>query len=99
MNNYVYILITFIVTIAIRTIPIIFIRKPITSPFLKSFLYYAPYVTLAIMTFPSIINATDNIFAGICALIVGIYLAWKEKSLPIVASACFITVLIIELFV
>lgn len=99
MNNILYILTTFIVTYLIRIIPIILFRKPITNNFLQSFLYYAPYVTLSIMTFPSIINATNSIYSGIAALVIGGILAYKEKSLPIVASACCITVLIIETFI
>ena len=98
MNNYLYIFVTFFITYMIRVIPILLLRKPITSPFLQSFLYYAPYVTISVMTFPAIIQATNNIYAGIIAVIVGIYFAYKEKSLPFVTSVCCITVLIIEAF-
>ena len=99
MNNYIYILVTFVVTYLIRILPILIFRKPITSPFLKSFLHYAPYVTISVMTFPAIIYATNSIYSGIAALLVGIYFAYKEKSMPLVAVACLITVFVLEIFI
>ena len=42
----------------IRVLPLTLIRKPIKNRFIRSFLYYVPYVTLAVMTFPAIIDAT-----------------------------------------
>ena len=44
----------------IRALPFVLLRRNITNPFLRSFLYYVPYVTLAVMTFPAIITATDS---------------------------------------
>ena len=41
-------------------VPLTLIRKPINNQFIQSFLYYVPYVTLAVMTFPAIINATQS---------------------------------------
>ena len=41
------------VSYLIRAIPMTLLRKPIKNRFVKSFLYYVPYVTLAGMTFPS----------------------------------------------
>ena len=99
MNNYIYILVTFAVTYLIRILPILIFRKQITSPFLKSFLHYAPYVTISVMTFPAIIYATNSIYSGIAALLVGIYFAYKEKSMPLVAVACLITVFVLEIFI
>ncbi|HCI21499.1 MAG TPA: branched-chain amino acid transporter, partial [Clostridiales bacterium] len=43
-----------VVTYLVRVLPLTLIRKPIRSRFLRSFLYYVPYVTLAVMTFPAI---------------------------------------------
>ena len=51
MNTYLYIAIMALTTYAIRVLPLTLIRKPIKSRFLRSFLYYVPYVTLAVMTF------------------------------------------------
>ena len=38
-----------VVTYLVRVLPLTLIRKPIRSRFLRSFLYYVPYVTLAVM--------------------------------------------------
>lgn len=86
-------------TFFIRVLPMVLIRKEITNPFIKSFLYYVPYITLAVMTFPSIVEATNSLLAGYIALIVGIIAAYKKMNLIGVASLCCITVLIIEFIV
>ena len=51
-NNYIYIAVMALVSYAIRILPLTLIRKPIKNRFIQSFLYYVPYVTLAVMTFP-----------------------------------------------
>ena len=96
-NNYVYILIAFAVIYAIRVLPLTLIRKPLRSRFLRSFLYYVPYVTLAVMTFPAIVEATVLPAAGIAALAVGIIAALLGGSLITVAGACCAAVFLIEL--
>ena len=53
MNNWIYIAVMFAVSYAIRILPLTLIRKPIENQFIQSFLYYVPYVTLAVMTFPA----------------------------------------------
>ena len=45
-NPYIYILVMAVVTYLIRVLPLTLIRKEIKSPFIRSFLYYVPYVTL-----------------------------------------------------
>ena len=96
-NNYVYILIAFAVIYAIRVLPLTLIRKPLRSRFLRSFLYYVPYVTLAVMTFPAIVEATMLPAAGVAALAVGIVAALLGGSLITVAGACCAAVFLIEL--
>lgn len=98
MNNYLYILVMFLVSYAIRVLPLTLIRKPIRNPFVQSFLYYVPYVTLAVMTFPAIVNATQSPAAGAVALVVGIAAAWSGASLFQVSVACCAVVLVLELF-
>lgn len=98
MNNYLYILVMFLVSYAIRVLPLTLIRKPIRNPFIQSFLYYVPYVTLAVMTFPAIVNATQSPVAGAVALVVGIVAAWCGASLFQVSVACCAVVLVLELF-
>jgi branched-subunit amino acid transport protein len=84
---------------AIRLMPFLFIRKPIRNRYFRSFLYYVPYVTLAVMTFPAIMDATRSPYAGLFALIVGIGLAWKGFSLFNVAAACCMVVFGVELLI
>lgn len=98
LTIYLYILVMFGVSYAIRVLPVTLIRKPIKNRFLQSFLYYVPYVTLAVMTFPAIVHATQSPIAGVAALIVGIITAWRNFGLFKVAATCCITVLILELF-
>ena len=98
MNNYLYILVMFLVSYAIRVLPLTLIRKPIRNSFIQSFLYYVPYVTLAVMTFPALVNATQSPAAGAVALVVGIVAAWCGASLFQVSVACCAVVLVLELF-
>ena len=98
-NNYIYILVMALVSYAIRVLPLTLIRKPIRNQFIQSFLYYVPYVTLAVMTFPAIIEATQNPAAGAVALIVGILAAWFGAGLFQVSVACCLIVFLIELFI
>lgn len=97
-NNYIYILVMALVSYAIRVLPLTLIRKPIRNQFIQSFLYYVPYVTLAVMTFPAIIEATQSPAAGAVALIIGILAAWFGAGLFQVSVACCLIVFLIELF-
>ncbi len=96
-NIYIYIAIMFGVSYLLRVLPLTLIRKPITNRFIRSFLYYVPYVTLAVMTFPAIIYATNVPLAGLAALIVGIFAAYKGVSLLGVSVSCCAVVFILEL--
>ena len=91
-----YILIMFAVSYVIRALPLTLIRGKIRSPFLQSFLYYVPYITLAVMTFPAIIESTQTPLSGLLALIAGLATAWFGASLFQVASLCCVVVLISE---
>lgn len=97
-NINLYILIMAVVSLIIRALPVTLMRKQITNKFVKSFLYYVPYVTLSVMTFPAIIEATRVPLAGIIALIVGILVAWFRKNLFETAISCCAIVLIVEMF-
>ena len=96
-NIYLYIIIMATVTYAIRVIPLAFIRKEIKNTFIRSFLYYVPYVTLAVMTFPAIIKDTQSPMAGALALVIGIATAWRGLSLFHVACCCCAVVFVAEL--
>ena len=97
MSNYLYILVMALTTLCVRVLPLTLIHKPIKSQFIRSFLYYVPYVTLAVMTFPAILQGTQTPISGAIALIVGIVAAWKGFSLFNVAIVCCAMVLLSEL--
>ena len=80
-NVYIYILIMAGVTYLIRVLPLTLIRKEIKNNTIRSFLYYVPYVTLAVMTFPSILSATNSVVSAFMALVIGIGLAWFGANL------------------
>ena len=97
-NIYLYIAIMAGVTFLIRVLPLTLIKKQIKNRFLQSFLYYVPYVTLAVMTFPAILNATQAPFAGACALVIGILAACFGASLFKVSVSCCVIVFVLEFF-
>ena len=76
MKTYLYLFVMAATTYLIRVLPLTLIRKPIQNPFLRSFLFYVPYVTLAVMTFPAIMNATQSPIAGAAAMVIGIVAAY-----------------------
>lgn len=77
------------VTYLIRSVPLVLVRGKIKSAFLRSFLFYVPYAVLAAMTLPDILFSAGSLASGIAALVVALVLAWRERSLLIVAlSAC-----------
>lgn len=96
-NIYIYILVMAGVTYLIRLLPLTLIRKEIKSPFIKSFLYYVPYVTLAVMTFPAILSATANIWSALAGFAVALVLAYKRKSLITVSMIACASVFLVEL--
>lgn len=98
-NVYIYIFIMAGVSYLIRVLPLTLIRKEIKSTFIKSFLHYVPYVTLSVMTFPAILEATDSVVSGLLALIVGVVAAWFGRSLLSVAVLSCLTVFLVELFI
>ena len=96
MNIYVYILTMALTTYLIRVLPLTIFRKPIRSRFLRSFLHYVPYACLTAMTFPAILSSTASILSGAAALIVAILLAYRGKSLIVVAVSSSAAVLLVE---
>ncbi len=98
-NVYIYIAVMALVTFLIRVLPLTLIRKKITNKTLRSFLYYVPYVTLAVMTFPAILDATNSIWSGMLALISGVLLAYFGVSLFGVAVCSCAVVFIAEFII
>ena len=97
MNIWIYILVSAGVSYLIRVTPLVLIRREITNRTLRSFLYYVPYVTLSVMTFPAIVEATQSPIAGTLALLAGGTLAWRGGTLLQVALACCGVVFVAEM--
>ena len=95
-NVYIYIFGMALVTYLIRVLPLTLIRKEIKNVTLRSFLYYVPYVTLAVMTFPAILGATQSPISAAVALIASIAMAWVGKGLFAVAVTSSVVVFFIE---
>ena len=96
-NVYIYILVMAGVTYLIRMLPLVLFKKEITSSYVKSFLYYVPYVTLAVMTFPAILTATANIWSATIGFAIALILAWNRKSLICVSLFSCAGVFLVEL--
>lgn len=95
---FIYLFIMAGVTYLIRVLPFVIFKGKITKPpFIKSFLYYVPYAVLGAMTFPAILFSTGNYISSIAGLIVACIMAFKEKSLLIVAIFACVTALAINL--
>lgn len=97
-NPWLFMLVMAGVTYLIRALPLTLIRRDIKNATIRSFLYYVPYVTLAVMTFPSILSATQTPISGLAALLAGIALAWYGASLFQVSVLCCVVVFVLELF-
>ncbi len=96
-NIWMYIFVMALVTYLIRALPLILIRGKITNRFLRSFLYYVPYATLAAMTFPAILFSTDRVFGAIVGFAAAICLSLRGKSLLVVAGGASLMVFLAEM--
>ena len=85
MSLYLYIAAMALTTYLIRVLPLTIFRRPIRSRFLRSFLHYVPYACLSAMTFPAILTSTESVLGGAAALAVAVILAYRGKSLIVVA--------------
>ena len=98
-DTFLYIAVMASVTYLIRVLPLTLIRKEVRNVTVRSFLYYVPYVTLSVMTFPAIIEATQSPLAGVLALLMGIIAAICGLGLFPVAAICCIVVFVTELII
>lgn len=102
MSIYVYIFAMAVTTYLIRVLPLTLFRRPIRSRFVRSFLYYVPYACLTAMTFPAILSSTSSVVSGAAALIAAVVLAFRGRSLIVVAlgssAAVFLTELVMGLW-
>ena len=100
MRSYIWLAILAMagVTYCIRVLPLTLIRRKIENRFLRSFLYYVPYVTLTVMTFPAILEATGSVWSGVAALAAGILVAYLTENLFLVSVLCCAVVFVVEMF-
>ena len=96
MSIYIYILVMAATTYLVRSLPLLFMKRPIRSRFIRSFLHYVPVACLTAMTFPAILYTTDNILSGIIGLAVAAFFSLRNKSLIIVAASGCIAVFITD---
>ncbi len=98
-NIYLYILVMAGVTYLIRLIPLTLLRRDISNVYIKTFLYYVPFVTLAVMIFPAILNATANTWSALGGFVAAVILAYQGNSLFKVSAVACIAVFLIELII
>lgn len=97
-NVYLYLIVAALTLYAIRALPLTLIRKDIKSPFVRSFLYYVPFVTLAVMTFPAILSATGSRISAWAGFAAALLVAYVDGNLFRVAIGACAVVYIVELF-
>ena len=95
---WLYIAIMSLVSYLIRVLPVTLIRKQIKNRFIRSVLYYLPYVTLSVMTVPAIFSISANPLCGIAALVVAAVIAWFSSNLLLSATGACVAVFLISLF-
>ena len=97
-NIYLYILVMAAVTYLIRVLPLTLIKKEIKNKTVRSFLFYVPYVTLAVMTFPAMDNSFFIMQLPGNGFVVALILAWRRTSMFVVSLVSCAIVYILELF-
>ncbi|MBR3400814.1 MAG: AzlD domain-containing protein [Parasporobacterium sp.] len=95
---WLYIAVMSLVSYLIRVLPVTLIRRQIKNRFLRSVLYYLPYVTLSVMTVPAIFSISANPLCGVAALMVAAAIAWFSGNLLLSATGACVAVFLISLF-
>ena len=81
----------------VRALPLTLLKKEIKSTFIRSFLYYVPYVSLSVMTFPAILSATGSLFSALAGFVAAVVLAWVDGNLFRVSLGACAAVFVTEL--
>lgn len=95
---YLAMLVMAVTTYAVRALPLTLLRKEIKNRTIRSFLYYVPYVSLSVMTFPAILSATASIWSALAGLVVAVVIAWVDGNLFRVSIGGCAAVFLVELF-
>mgnify|MGYP002513195809 CR=1 FL=1 len=97
MKNYMYILVMAVTTYLIRMIPLAFLRKEIKNRTFRSFLTYVPYVTLSVMTFPAILEATEDLWISLAGFGAAMIMGYCKVSLFAVSMGCCLLVFLLQM--
>jgi len=97
-NFYGSLLVMALTIYVVRALPLTLLQKEIRSPFIRSFLYYVPYVSLSVMTFPAILSATASFLSGLIGFTAAVVIAWIDGNLFRVSIGACIAVYVAELF-
>ena len=92
-----YLLVAAGVTYLVRALPLVLVKKKIQNRFILSFLHYIPYAVLSVMTIPAIFYSTGEPISAIAGFAVAMILAYREKSLLLVAASACGAVLLVQL--
>jgi branched-subunit amino acid transport protein len=96
---WIYLLIMAVVSFIVRVLPVTLIRRQIKNRFIRSLLFYLPYATLAVMTFPAILSISENPLCGAAAFAASLVTAWFTKNLFLSAilgcAAAFLAALVL----
>lgn len=97
-SAFIAVILMAVVTYLPRVMPLALFRREIKSNYVKSFLQYVPYAVLGALTFPDIFYSTGTLQTAICGTLVALILAYRERSLVIVALGAIITVYVTGFF-
>ena len=96
---FIYLAVMAGVTYLIRMLPLVLIKKKITNKFILSLLHYIPFAVLSAMTIPAVFFVAEHIIAAAIGVAVALILAFKTKSLVLVALGATFGVLITEIVI
>lgn len=96
MNLWFGIAIMAAVTLVVRIVPMVAIRRQITHPWLLSFLHYLPFAVLAAMAFPAILVDAPSLVTGLVALVVALILGLRGHNLSVVVLGAGVAIGIVE---
>ena len=85
-----------LITYLIRVLPMVIFRKKITNMWVKSFLYYVPYVVLSAMTFPAVFSSTGSLAGSVAGCVIAVVLAYFERGLLTVAVGAAAAAFIVQ---
>ena len=94
---YLALLVMAVTTYVVRALPLTLLRKEIKNRTVRSFLYYVPYVSLSVMTFPAILSATASLWSALAGLVVAVVIAWVDGNLFRVSIGACMAVFFVEL--